>query len=64
MVDFDAKYAEYDSEEDDGDGEAAAFEEYEVEVTDEFGRTRKYKQTRMRRPPTPELDRPYHPSLF
>jgi hypothetical protein len=54
MVDFDAKYAEFDSDEEDG-----AFEEFEVQVTDEFGRTRTIKEKRMRRPPTPEIERPY-----
>lgn len=61
MVDFDAKYAEFDSE--DEEGEYGPLEEVEVEVTDEYGRTRKIKEKRMRRPPTPEIERPYAANL-
>ena len=55
MVDFDAKFADLDSDEETYNG---GLEEIEVEITDEFGRTRKIKETRMRRPPTTEIQRP------
>jgi len=52
MVDFDTKYIDgYDDDDDEGfDGE----DEPLVEVEDEFGRTRKVKASRLRRPLTPE----------
>jgi hypothetical protein len=53
LVDFDTKYAEMPlDEESSDDGE----EEPMMEITDEFGRTRMVKQTRVPRLPTPERD--------
>ena len=60
MVDFDTKYIdEYDVEEDQ-DFDVEDIDEPFVEVEDEFGRTRKVKPSRLRRPLTPEESlRPY-----
>ena len=62
MVDFDTKYIDgYDDDVEGFDGEDV--DEPLVEVEDEFGRTRKVKASRLRRPLTPEEKlRPYTPS--
>jgi hypothetical protein len=57
LVDFDSKYLEEVTDEDFSEGEV---DEPLVEVTDEFGRTRMVKQTRVQRPLTPESElKPY-----
>jgi uncharacterized protein YecA (UPF0149 family) len=68
MVDFDSKYLDgLDNEEEFGGGEQEEQfdEEPLVEVTDEFGRTRKVKASRLQRPLTPEEKlRPYSSRLM
>ena len=57
LVDFDSKYLEEAADEDISEGE---LDEPLVEVTDEFGRTRMVKQSRVQRPLTPESElKPY-----
>ena len=51
LVDFDTKYAEMPLDEEISDGE---YDEPLVEMTDEFGRTRMVRQSRMPRPLTPD----------
>ena len=51
LVDFDTKYLDAALNEDFSDGE---IDESFIEVTDEFGRTRKINESRNRRPLTPE----------
>jgi hypothetical protein len=51
LVDFDSKYLDEVADEDFSGGE---LDEPLVEVTDEFGRTRMVKQSRVQRPLTPE----------
>jgi hypothetical protein len=59
LVDFDSKYADMPLDEEFSEGE---LDEPLVEMTDEFGRTRMVKQTRMPRPLTPESSlKPYFP---
>ena len=59
MVDFETKYIDgYDDDEEDFEG--GDDDEPLVDVEDEFGRTRKVKPSRLRRPLTPEEKlRPY-----
>lgn len=51
LVDFDSKYLDEGVDEDFSEGE---LDEPLVEVTDELGRTRMVKQSRVQRPLTPE----------
>lgn len=62
MVDFDTKYIDGYDDDEDGGLDVDDEDEPLVEVEDEFGRTRKVKASRLRRPLTPEEKlRPYSP---
>jgi hypothetical protein len=62
LVDFETKYLDAALNEEFSDGE---IDESYVEVTDEFGRTRKIYENRMLRPLTPERNlKPYHALCF
>jgi hypothetical protein len=61
-VDFDSKYLDEVADQDFSEGE---IDEPLVEVTDEFGRTRMVKHTRVQRPLTPESKlKPYFLSYY
>jgi hypothetical protein len=60
LVDFDTKYLDAALNEEFSDGE---MDESFIEVTDEFGRTRKIQENRMLRPLTPERILKPYPAL-
>jgi coiled-coil domain-containing protein 174 len=65
LVDFEAKYLDLLSEEEEEEEELDIdLEEPSEEVTDEFGRTRKVRRTRVRRPLPPPEKRPYSRGIF